>query len=220
MKVDAWALVVAVLAFVVAGAALVIAWWQLVLQRDVAGGRGIIFGVSRYFRTVARKGDVETLIESYVVEVGLIGNDRHMVAVHLERDGERLGPADTGWVESPPVVPRMTCESDPIEWHFALSPEAARDLWVVLSWVSPYRDGVRTDGFRRRLVEPEFDEWHWFRTYRARLWLESWALRRRWGWLRRRLGTLRLGEWRPWVARELQPGQSPFNSKFPVVDGD
>ena len=113
----------------------------------------------------------------------------------------------------------MTCESDPIEWRFELTPDAARDLWVVLTWVSPFGDGVRTDAFRRRLDEPEFDQWHWFRTYRARRRLESWGSRRRWGWMRRWLGKpRRLGAWRPWAARDLQPGQSPMHSQVARAD--
>jgi hypothetical protein len=62
---DGWALAVAILAFMVSGAALVIAWWQLVLQRDAAGGRGIIFDVRRPHRTVARRGGVETITDAY-----------------------------------------------------------------------------------------------------------------------------------------------------------
>lgn len=214
---DGWALLVSLLAFVVSGAALVIAWWQLVLQRDAAGGRGILLGVGRYHRTIARRGGVETITDDYNVDVELVGNERHMVAVHLERDGRQLGPADVGWVESPDVRARMTCESEPIHWRFELSPDDARDLWVVLSWVSPYGDGVRTDAFRRRLdvLVDEIEEWHWFRSYRARRRFEAWGSRRRWAWARRWLGKpRRLGEWRPSGARELAPGQSPINSRF------
>jgi hypothetical protein len=213
---DGWALAVAILAFVVSGAALVIAWWQLVLQRDAAGGRGIGFTVGRGYRTVSPKGGVEMLIEDHYVEVELVGNDRHVVGVHLERDGRRLSPTEAGWVPSPPVRQRMTCESDPIVWHFDLDPDAARDLWVVLTWVSPFGDGIRTDALRRRLevLEPDLERWHWFRSYRARRWLESWGSGLRWKWMRRWLGKpRRLGAWRPYGRRELQPGQSPMDSQ-------
>lgn len=214
---DGWALTVAILAFVVSGAALVIAWWQLVLQRDVAGGRGITFAVGRYHRTVTCRRGIETITNDYHVEVGLVGNDRHMVAVHLERDGRQLGPGDVGWVESPSVLSRMTCDGDPIDWRFELNSEAALDLWIVLTWVSPFRDGVRTEAFRRRLdvLEPDLEQWHWFRSYRMRRWLESWGVRRQWRWARKWLGKpRRLGKWRPYGGRELQPGQSPMDSRF------
>ena len=48
---------VSVLAFVVSGAALAIAWWQLVLQRDAAGGRGVIFDIHAPMRKVVNRRD-------------------------------------------------------------------------------------------------------------------------------------------------------------------
>lgn len=219
MKVETWALVVAILAFVVSGSALVIAWWQLVLQRDAAGGRGMIFDVRHPHRSVARKGGVETITDEYRVFVMLVGNDRHEVGVHLERDGRQLERGEPGYPDSPPVLHRMTSESDPIDWRFHLTPDVAGDLWCVLTWGEPFGDGIRTAGFRRRLCEPEFEHWRWFRSYRARRRLQSWGSRRQWGWVRRWLGKpRRLGAWRPYALRDLQPGQSPMHSQVASDD--
>jgi hypothetical protein len=214
-----WTLAVAILALIVSASALLIAWWQLMLQRDEAGGRGMIFEVRSPQRTVTRSGDVESVFDVYHVFVKLVGNDRHEVAVHLERDGRQLESGEAGYVESPAVLHRMTCEGDPIDWRFDLSPDAARDLWVVLTWAGVFGAGVRTDAFRRRLTEPQFEQWRWFRSYRARRRIQAWASRHRWGWIRRWLGKpRRLGAWRPYAVRELRPGQSPMHSQ--VTRGD
>jgi hypothetical protein len=220
---DAWALVVALLAFVVSAAALVIAWWQLVLQRDAAGGRGIIFEVHRPHHKVERRGGVEITTDSYWVLVKLVGNDLHEVAVHLERDGRQLERGNPGLdEETPELLHRLTCEHDPIIWEFELSPDDARDLYCVLSWVAPYGPAVRTNAFRRALSPPhELDEWHWFRSFRARRWIESWGARRRWRWARRLLSRPhRIAEWRPVRSRDLQPGQSPMYSRTSDRDGE
>lgn len=218
--VNNWALVVAVLAFMVSAAALVIAWWQLVLQRDAAGGRGMIFDVRSTHRTVARQGGVETITDEYRVYVKLVGNDRHEVAVHLERNGRQLEPGEPGYPDSLPVVHRMTSESDPIDWRFNLTPGNASDVWCVLSWGEPFGDGIRTAAFRQPLTERALEHWRWFRTYRARRRIQSWGSRRRWQWLRRWLGKpRRLGAWRPYLSRDLEPGQSPMHSQF-AIDGD
>lgn len=218
--VEVWALVVAVLAFVVSGSALVIAWWQLVLQRDAAGGRGMIFDVRSPYRRVERKGAVEKTTNEFHVYVLLVGNDRHEVGVHLERDGRQLEMGERGYVKSPAVLHRMTSETDPIDWRFELTPDEACDLWCVLSWGEPFGDGIRTAAFRRRLTEETFEQWRWFRTYRARRGIQSWGSRRRSRWLREWLGKpRRLGAWRPYPMRDLAPGQSPIDSR-PLRRGD
>jgi hypothetical protein len=214
---DGWALLVAVLAFVVSGAALFIAWWQLLLQRDAAGGRGIVFGVRRPSRMIDRRGGVDTISYGYRVLVKLVGNDRHQVGVHLERNGRELEEGDRGYVEPPDLIHRMTCEHEPINWRFDLTAEDARDLWVVLSWVDPFGPAIRTSGFRCKLDPPnppQYQEWHWFAFFRARRRFESWGARRRWTPAQRWLGKpRRLGKWRPYSVRELQPGQSPLHSQ-------
>jgi hypothetical protein len=78
---DAWALMVAILAFTVSGAALIIAWRQLVIQRDVAGGRGVIFNVYTPMRRVYRTDTTERVIAGYRLYVRLVGNDRYEVTV-------------------------------------------------------------------------------------------------------------------------------------------
>lgn len=212
---DDW---VSVLALVVAGAALAIAWWQLVLQRDAAGGRGIIFDIRAPMRKIHERSDgTRHITNGYRVYVRTVGNDRYEVSVHLERDGRRLDSDELeslGIDKPPPVLNRWTCDDEPIRWNFDLEPDVAEGLWCVLLWVSPYGEAIRTDGFRRRLGhEPQFEEWHWSRFYRSRRRFESWGARRRWAWTRRLLGRPQhLGAWRPYLIRELQAGQSPSHS--------
>lgn len=216
---EGWALLVSVLAFVVSGAALAIAWWQLVLQRDAAGGRGVIFDINAPMRKVLdRRDGTQHITNGYRVYVRTVGNERYEVSVHLERNGQKLDADELerlGIEAPPPVLSRWSCEDDPIRWNFDLEPEVAEDLSCVLLWVSPYGSGVRPDGFRRRLGrEPQFDEWRWRRFYRTRRKFESWGARRRWGLARRWLGKpQRLGEWRPYLVRELQAGQGPTHSR-------
>jgi hypothetical protein len=212
--VDGAALIVALGALMVSAAALFIAWWQLVLQRDAAGGRGIIFEVRRQLHQESRIGGELLVTDVYGVLVKLVGNDLHEVGVHLERGGRPLQFGDPGYVrQGAEKRHRMTCEQEPIVWEFELSPEDAHDLYCVLSWVAPYGPGIRTNAFRRPLAPPsELEEWRWFRSFRFRKWLEGVVARRR--WLRSMLGRpLQFAEWRPVRGLGLQPGQSPMNSR-------
>ncbi|AWT55811.1 hypothetical protein [Mycolicibacterium smegmatis] len=211
---DGWALTVAVLAFLVSAAALMIAWWQLVLQRHAAGGRGVIFNINAPMRTVHRTGTTERVTHGYRVFVRLVGNDRYDVAVHLERDGRAVVPRELDIEDPPALMHRWTCEDDPIRWSFDLDPNVAEGLWCVLLWASPFGEGLRTDGFRRRLGDdPQFEQWRWRRGFTARRRFESWASQHGPAWFRRWAGRpRRLGEWRPYRMRELQPGQSPVSS--------
>lgn len=220
---ELWASLVSVLAFVVSGAALLIAWWQLLLQRDAAGGRGFAFGVGGRHRKVDTKGGVTTITDTYDVHVELVGNDRPHVGVHLERNGRPLERGDRGFVAPPVHIRRMTSEHDPIEWKIEINPDDARDVWVVLSWAEPFGEGLRTSGFRCKLdpLTAEYEQWRHYRTYRARREIERWGVRRRWAWVRRWLGKPRpLGEWRPYYPLELKPGQSLLYSRPDHADGE
>jgi hypothetical protein len=142
------------------------------------------------------------------------------VTVHLERDGQRVDPDDLG-IEKPPALRhRWRCEDEPIRWKFDLDPDVAKDLWCVLLWVRPFADGIRTDAFRRKLgSDPQFEQWHWYRFFAARRRFETWASRSGPKWFRRWAARpRRLGEWRPYRMRPLQPGQSPVKSAW--SDGD
>lgn len=211
---DGWALTVAVLAFLVSAAALLVVWWQLVLQRHAAGGRGVIFNINAPMRTVHQTDTTERITNGYRVYVRLVGNDRYEVSVHLERDGLEIEPSELGIDDRPALLHRWTCDDEPIRWSFDLDPNIAEGLWCVLLWASPFGDGIRTDGFRRRLSDdPQFEVWHWFRFFTARRRFETWASRNGPRWFRRWVGRpRRLGEWRPHRLRPLQRGQSPLNS--------
>ncbi|OJZ75701.1 hypothetical protein BRW65_03970 [Mycobacterium paraffinicum] len=213
---DGWALLVSVLAFVVSGTAMVIAWWQLVLQRDAAGGRGIIFEVHRPIHREDRIRGELVVSDDYFVLVNLAGNDLYEVAIHLERDGQQLEFGDAGYLdETPETLRRLTCEDEPLTWEFNLRADDAKDLWCVLSWAAPYGPGLRTDAVRRPLAPPhELERWRWFRSFRLIQWVEEWGARRRWRWARRVLSRPhRVGEWRRVPGRDLKPGQSPINSR-------
>ncbi|MEB3052114.1 hypothetical protein KV112_20595 [Mycolicibacter sp. MYC123] len=207
-------LLVALLALLTSATALLIAWWQLALQRHAAGGRGVIFNVSTPMRTIDRSDGTERISDGYRIWARLIGNDRHEVTLHIERDGQPVDPSDLGIDPPPPLRHRWTCQDEPIRWNFDLAPELAHDLWCVLLWVDPYGEGIRTGGFRRQLGnDPQFQRWHWFRFFSARRRFETWASQTGPAWFRTWAGRpRRLGEWKPHRNRPLQQGQSPLNS--------
>ena len=215
---DQWALLVAVLAFLVSSTALLVASRQLALQRDAAGGRGVIFDISRLSRFIDNRTEPPTVVENFRVLVKVVGNERHEVVVYLERGGIALEEWDSGYVKPLPVRHLLSCQDDPLIWEFGLSPDIASDLRCVLLWVEPFRDGIRDQGFRSALTggaesEFGFEQWHWYRSFRIRRRFESWAGQRGPRWFRDWVGRpRRLGEWRPYKLRPLQRGQSPRSS--------
>ena len=215
------AFTISVLAFAVSALSMVLAWRQLGLQRDVAGGRGVLFDVIRPSRTIHQTDTTERITESYRAIVRIVGNDRHEVGIYLQRGGRLLEEGEAGYVEPPSLRHRMTCEDEPIVWKFDLDEDVANDLWCVLVWVEPFGDAIRTYGFRRRLSgasseQVRFEQWHWYRFFRARRRFESWAAQHGPKWFQRIAGRpRRLGEWRPYRLRPLQPGQSPLNTASP-----
>jgi hypothetical protein len=207
-------LLVAVLALMVSAAALAIAWFQLRLQRDAAGGRGFIFDIAR----VTPLTDAAT-IPWYRVLVKFIGNERTEVSLHLERDGLPCDPDELGFQKPPPLRHQMSGNDGPLIWIFDLHEDVADGLWCVLTWVEPYGDAVRTCAFRRRLGDdPQYEEWRWYRFLRERRRIESWGGRQRWSLIKRVVGKARsLGHWRPYRLRPLQPGQAPIGSEVNVA---
>jgi len=148
----------------------------------------------------------------------MVGNDRHEVTLHLERDGAALEEGDVGYVERLPTVHKMTCDDDPLIWKFGVDHEDAESLRCILLWVEPFGDAIRSHGFRRKLrgadiEKAEFEEWHWYQFFRFRRRFESWAAQHGPRWFREKAGRpRRLGEWRPYRMRALQPGQTPLTS--------
>lgn len=154
--------------------------------------------------------------------VKIAGNERHEVLAYLERDGLALDEFDPGYVKPLPVAHRLTCEDEPLVWEFGLDPDVASELQCVLLWVEPFRDGLRNEGFRRPLTsvlgdDPQFEQWRWYRCFRARRRFESWAAQHGPTWFRKCAGRpRRLGEWQPYKLRPLQSGQSPLTSGAPL----
>jgi hypothetical protein len=217
-------LLVAVLALLVSAVALAIAWSQLRLQRDAAGGRGLIFTVKQQQQTLERLIGVKDVTAHYEVTVKLLGNERDDVSLHLVKppDVRPCDPQALG-IEAPRPIRGQwlgASSSDPA-WSFDLAVGVARDLWCVLSWVEPYGDGIRTCGFRQGLSDDDprlVEEWRWFRFMRARRRIESWGERQRWALLSDVVGKQRkLGYWRPYRLRPLKPCQGPI--ELPELDG-
>ena len=146
--------------------------------------------------------------------VALAGNPRHEVSVSLERDGRQLEEGDPDYVKPLPIRRVMTAEDEPIVWRFELSEKAASTLWCVIAWGEPFGQGIRTQAFKVPLNDgDQFWEWKWFRFYRRRRAVESWLGSHGPRWFRRIAGRpRRLGKWRRFYLRPLQPGQSPIDS--------
>lgn len=108
----------------------------------------------------------------------------------------------------------MTCEHDPINWAFELSPDDARDVWCALSWVEPFGPAIRTNAFRRKLdPTPNSRSGTGSRSSVRADGMRAGA-QRCWVWVRWWLGKpRRLGEWRPYLVGELQPGQGLLRSQ-------
>jgi hypothetical protein len=194
----------------------------LVLQRNASGGRGAIFDIRRPSRFIDNTTEPPTVVENYRVLVKIAGSERHEVLAYLERDGVALTEWDPGFAKPLPVRHLLICEDDPLVWEFGLSPEIASELCCVLLWVEPFRDGLRNEGFRRPLSsvlsdDPPFEQWRWCRFFRARRRFESWTAEHGPRWFRKWAGRpRRLGEWRRYALRPLQPGQSPITSGVPL----
>jgi len=209
-RLDQVMFVLTLLALVVAALSLSVTWWQLRLQRNVAGGRGIIPGLFSYQTSV--NGETHIDFEVYIELVG--PGIRHEMQVHLERDGQALSSGDDGYVKSPPVRKSMSCDSDPIKWKFTLTSEDAEDVWCIISWVEPRGDEVWTNAYARALTgEDQLWEWRWKRFRKARQRKQDWSSEHGPKWFRRRLGGVKpLGRWRPHVNRSIQPGHGPINN--------
>jgi hypothetical protein len=206
-------LLVAVLALMVSAAALAIAWSQLRLQRDAAGGRGLIFKVEKEQVGLIGATNV-TGTERYRVTVKFLGNVRDEVSLHLVRDEHPRDPAVPSIVERTLMREQLSWNDGQDVRNFDLEKDSAQGLWCVLSWVEPYGDGIRTCAFRRPLGDVSLlEEWRWVRFLRARRRIESWGHRQPWALIRLVVGTPRkLGCWRLYRLRDLEPGQGPIES--------
>ncbi len=216
---DGWALMVAVLAFLVSAAALLIAWWQLAIQRDVAGGRGVVFWVHRLaqYKTKPELPEEyegywvpEWTMVKYGVHVELLGNPRHHVALNLQRHGVAIGEGENGYPN--PLKYRILTGENSISWYFDVEQSSAEDLWCVLSWIEPFGKSIRHCALAQKLSgDRRIWVWRWRRCLRFRRWFEDWAVQHGPKWFRGGVGVpSRLGVWRPYRSPELQRRQTPL----------
>lgn len=203
-------LLVAVIALLVSAAALSVAWFQLILQRNSTGGRGLIFDITQ---------EKKRTLVAYRVLVKVIGNDRDEISLHLMHDSHPCDLDELGVTQPPPLRHRMTGSDEPLIWEFELDADAAKGIWCAVTWVEPYGDAIRTCAFRRRLGDKlQYEEWRWFRFMRERRLIETWVRNRRywpiWPVLNGPVPRepWRLGSWRKYRMRPLRAGQTPLDS--------
>jgi hypothetical protein len=184
--------------------ALGVAWFQYRLQRDTAGGRGIVLAAGP---TGARTVIAGKTTDSHTVSVRLVGPGiRHEVALDLERDGRKFE------VDDRPAPRRsVTYESQPIDWRFKLSPEDADRVWCVVTWVDPRGPNLRTGAYSMRVRGQDYYQWRWFPGSRYIGLLSEIASRHGPYWFRKRVGRARpLGRWRKRRDPAFREGNGPL----------
>ncbi|MUL78200.1 hypothetical protein [Mycolicibacterium sp. CBMA 226] len=116
----------------------------LVFARYVAVGGLAVFSVDR------------EAADGYTVRFDVGGPAVfHNVTVQLfAGEGAQPGP--------PPLRHTMIAGDGPLEWTFRLSEEAARQAWVVVTWVRPYLQGVESESLAQWLRGGRLYEWRWY----------------------------------------------------------
>jgi hypothetical protein len=189
--------------------AVVIAWSQLRIQQDDAGGRGFGFQI---VSDVAVINGVKAYHFEAIIELFGPG-DRYEVALHLERDGRQLQPGEPGFNMLAGNVKKMSCNDPPLRWPFNVQADVVDDLWCVASWVEPLGDSIWSHAYAMPLRDRDrIYEWHWYRGRVLRRRIEDWCSRHGPDWFRRRAGRRHaLGRWK--LHRDLGPGvgQAPID---------
>ncbi|GAB3242710.1 hypothetical protein [Mycolicibacterium hippocampi] len=194
--------------------ALLIAWRQLSLDRNMMGGRLFEFNAQM------ARGDLEqSEAEGHQwavceASVKLHGPGVvHYVALHLEVNGVQKQPYAPAPGHRTKIDPLrvMTAESPELRWRFALLIPQIGETKCVLSWVEALGEGVRTRAMRKSLTSADVEEWHWYFAHQYRAKARLWAVRHGPRWFRRRFGAARpLGEYRRINTDDLRPGEGPF----------
>lgn len=191
MHTDTITLVASIAAALFGGIALAIAWRQLSVARNAAGGRGV--------ELQAHDGGVVTFHEGgrrthgVHITVRLVGPGvRHNVQAVLR------GTPDLPNIED--ARPAMDCDSEPIVWHGELAEEDCGEVWCVVSWVDPRGEGLRTSAICKPLTSDDLYEWKWHRFFTVRL---------RWQ-LRFGDGPRPLGHWKLLRMPPLEMGHGPL----------
>lgn len=172
----------------VALAALSVALWQLRLQRDPAGGRGIFLHTERFsLQTVINDSLV---IDHYRLEVKIVGPGTwYELALDLEKNGSKFNAPDR-----PEKRSSMTCESTPMVWDVDLSTEDDKNVWCVVTWVEPHGPALQalhTNAFAIPVRGVAIYQWKWFPFLRQ-------------------IGLRPRGRWRRYRGESLREGNGPL----------
>jgi hypothetical protein len=189
----------------IALAALSVALWQLRLQRDAAGGRGVLLHTGRIgLQTVINDNVV---IDHYRLEVEVAGPGTwHELALDLEKNGREFNapnrPEKRSW---------MSCESTPMVWDLDLRPDDGDNVWCVVTWVEPSGPALRTNAFAIPVRGGVTYQWKWFPGLRQIGLLSDFASEHGPGWFRRHVGRPRpRGRWRRYREAPLRDGNGPL----------
>jgi hypothetical protein len=139
--------------------ALGVAWFQLRVQRNTAGGRGILLGAGRTgHRTVSTVAGRNHVTDHYRVEVRLAGPGIwHELSVDLEKDGREFKVPDR-----PDRRRSMNSESPPIRWDFDLTPQDGDRVWCLVTWAEPRGPALRAGAFSMPVRGGSVYQWKWF----------------------------------------------------------
>ena len=172
---DKWTLVIASVALIVSVWAAIVTQSQLRLDRNAAGGRGILFWLRRRSRFTPNDGG--PTMDTYRVTVELFGPGvRHGVALILERDGIPVDRFDEAWADSPDTRKSMSCDDERIEWDIEIPASAIDDLWCVLTWTDPDGEALWSGAYAIPLTNPsEMYLWRWHRSRRTRRAFQHWG---------------------------------------------
>ncbi|BAD58863.1 hypothetical protein [Nocardia farcinica] len=138
----------------VAVAALVVALYNTYLKRREEAIQGWLFTTSRApwiddgrWKTVSVKIRVIGAVAAYEVET------------HVWNTTKRMQP-------SRDPIPKMTCETDPIELQFEFDAKlpAEQAPWVGVTWTDPTGWIVKDEGARVNVKTDEYQRWVWHKT--------------------------------------------------------
>ncbi|CAN5680113.1 hypothetical protein BH11ACT6_BH11ACT6_28670 [soil metagenome] len=152
LALSVFALTIATLTLILAGRRLLHVGSQLVFSRLIAVGGMVAFSVERS----AAPADAEYRVRFEVGGPGVF----HNVSVAL------LGPTGAGFDPGPlPPARRHTMSAGdaPIEWTFtAPNVESVGEVWVLITWVRPYLEGIDSEAIAQRLGQDQLYEWRWY----------------------------------------------------------
>lgn len=196
--------------------ALVVAWRQLVLSQNLAGGRQFEFSSWRVEDAESLEDD-GIVYQLCTVKVKLTGPAvLHSVFVHLEVDGERRRPGSYSARLNPsdrnPRLRKTLTSADPqIDWEFWLPVDVIPNAKCLLSWLETFGEGIRTAALRQDLTTPDVEQWRWYLGHRYRSAFRRWAAERRPWFLTQKLAKPRpLGRYVKINTEQMRDGEGPF----------